>query len=55
MTSGAQRTDSSTQVPVLGLPMELVTELDSEGSGGVSTGSRDGVRNAGQQKSGPSS
>lgn len=34
--------DSSTQVPVLGLPMELVTELDAEGSGGVSTGSEMG-------------
>lgn len=33
--------DSSAQVPVLGLPMELVIELDSEGSGYVSTDSKE--------------
>lgn len=47
--------DSSTQDPVLGLPVELVIELDSKGSEGVSTDSRDGVSKAGQQKSEPSS
>ena len=47
--------DSSAQLPIQGLPMELVIELDSEGSGYVSTDSKGGVRNVGWQKSGPSS
>ena len=45
--------DSSAQVPILGLPMELMIELDSEGSGYFSTDSKGGVENAGCQKSGP--
>ena len=34
--------DSSAQLPIQGLPMELVIELDSEGSGYVSTDSKGG-------------
>ena len=55
IADGRNTEDSSAQLSIQGLPMELVIELDSEGSGYVSTDSKDGVRNVGWQKSGPSS